>query len=337
MRGAVETTALVTLAFARIQPQAAEVKQAVDWLVAHRTGNGWQPTKAKGPALAALAAFYQHAQAADDRYHLTVTVNETQVATLDVLGSAEGRAIAVPRKALKTGQPNRVHFEMEGRGRFGYAATLTGFTRDFKPDQNPMNRFAAIHRRVYYPASPELDGKVLNTGFGVAVNATPFENLASQVALGAKAKIAITAWRTIPSSTPEWEREFLIVEEHLPAGTTLIEGSVSTSATSYTLADGVLTFYFPPDNGVGMIYYDVYGYLPGQYRALPTSIRSAYEPGRYHLGPSASFAFEFPVSPTPIPISRRPTSFMPGVRSTSTRAGSPRPAYRLSRSSPSTP
>ena len=123
--------------------------------------------------MAALAAFYQHAQAADDRYRLTVTVNETQVAALDVLGSAEGRAIAVPRKALKTGQPNRVHFEMEGRGRFGYAATLTGFTRDFKPDQDPDRiEFATIQRRVYYPAPPELDGKVLNTGFGVAVNAT---------------------------------------------------------------------------------------------------------------------------------------------------------------------
>ena len=32
VRGAVETTALVTLAFARVQPQAAEVERAVDWL-----------------------------------------------------------------------------------------------------------------------------------------------------------------------------------------------------------------------------------------------------------------------------------------------------------------
>ena len=214
-----------------------------------------------------------------------MTVNETQVATLDVLGSAEGRAIAVPRKALKTGQPNRVHFEMEGRGRFGYAATLTGFTRDFKPDQNPEESIRGHPPPRVLPRPPELDGKVLNTGFGVAVNATPFENLASQVALGAKAKVAITAWRTIPASTPEWEREFLIVEEHLPAGTTLIEGSVSTSATSYTLADGVLTFYFPPDNGVGMIYYDVYGYLPGQYRALPTSIRQRLRAGPVSSGP----------------------------------------------------
>jgi len=306
VRGAVETTALVTLAFARVQPQAAEIERAVDWLLAHRVGNGWQPTKAKGPALAALAAYYQHAQAADDRYRLTVTVNETRVATLDVLGSAEGKAIAVPRKVLKTGQPNRVHFEMEGRGRFGYAATLTGFTRDFKPDQDPVNRVATIQRRVYYPAPPELDGKVLNVGFGVAVNATHFENLASQVELGAKARVAITARRTIPGNTPEWERDFLIVEEHLPAGTTLIEGSVNTSATSYNLADGVLTFYFAPNQNLGVTSYDVYGYLPGQYNALPTSIRSAYEPGRYHLGSTGELRVRLPSEPNTDPYKPTP-------------------------------
>ena len=34
------------------------------------------------------------------------------------------------------------------------------------------------------------------------------------------------------------------------------------------------------------MHYDVYGYLPGTYRALPASIRSAYDPGRSHLGPA---------------------------------------------------
>ena len=58
--------------------------------------------------------------------------------------------------------------------------------------------------------------------------------------------MGLTVWRNIPETTPEWERDFLVVEEHLPAGTTLIEGSVQTSASSYTLADGVLTFYFAP-------------------------------------------------------------------------------------------
>ncbi len=238
----------------------------IDWLHAHRFGHGWNPHRAKGPALAALALYHGRAKGAEDRYRLTVTVNDTKVAELAVQGSSESRAIAVPVKALKAGDSNRVSLAMEGRGTFSYAVTMTGFTRDFGPDQDRANRPAWVERRVYWPAPAELDGKVLPAGFGVAVNPSTFENVATQVALGGKARVGLTVWRNIPTTTPEWERDSLVVEEYLPAGTTLIEGSVQTSASSFTLADGVLTFYFHPDQNPGGIQYDVYGYLPGQYR-----------------------------------------------------------------------
>ena len=57
----------------------SRARRAIDWLLAHRFGNGWKPHKAKGPALAALALYYGKAQGAEDRYRLTVTVNDTQV------------------------------------------------------------------------------------------------------------------------------------------------------------------------------------------------------------------------------------------------------------------
>ena len=71
---------------------------------------------------------------------------------------------------------------------------------------------------------------------------------------------------------------------------------MSTSATSFELADGVLTFYFAPNQNPDAISYDVYGYLPGQYRALPASIRSAYEPGRFHLGSASELRVRQPAS-----------------------------------------
>jgi uncharacterized protein YfaS (alpha-2-macroglobulin family)/TolA-binding protein len=284
VRGAVETTALVALAYARTRPQAPELERAVEWLLAHRTGPGWQPHKAKGPALAALASFHGRAQRSDDRYRLTVSVNDTQVAELNVAGATQGQTIAVPLKALKLGQANHVRFGMEGRGRFGYAVTMSGFAREFGPDQDRHNRIAWVDRRAYSRAPAELDGKVLPVGFSVAVNAQSFENLATQVALGGKAHVELTVWRNIPGNTPEWERDFLVVTEHLPSGATLIEGTLNTSANSYSLDEGVLSLYFAPDRNPGTLSYDVYGYLPGQFRALPASVRSAYEPGRFHLG-----------------------------------------------------
>ncbi len=283
-RGAVETTALAALALARVRPQGNELDRAAEWLHAHRFGYGWNPHRAKGPALAALALYHARSKGAEDRYRLTVSVNETKVAELNVAGSGESQAIRVPLRALKAGDANRVGLAMEGRGTFSYSVTMTGFTRDFGPEQDRNNRPAWVDRRVYWPAPHELDGKVLPSSFGVAVNADSWENTISQVALGGKGRVGLVVWRNVPDSTPEWERDFLVVEEQLPAGTTLIEGSVITSASSYTLADGVLTFYFAPDQNPGGIQYDVYGYLPGQYRALPTSVRSAYDPGRQQLG-----------------------------------------------------
>ena len=103
VRGAAETTALVSLAYARVRPQAPELEGAVAWLTAHRAGTGWRPHKAKGPALAALASYYGHAQLAEDRYRLTVTVNDTKLAELNVTGATAGQAIPVPLKALKVG------------------------------------------------------------------------------------------------------------------------------------------------------------------------------------------------------------------------------------------
>jgi tetratricopeptide (TPR) repeat protein len=294
VRSPVEITALATLAYARARPQAPELERAAEWLLAHRAGAGWLPHKAKGPALSALGAYFGRAQASEDRYRLTVSVNETKLAEFDVTGTTEGRTLAVPLKALRSGQANRIRFGMEGRGRFGYAVALSAFTREFGPDQSRENRVAWVDRRAYFPAPPELDGKALPAGFSVAVNAQPFENLASQVALGGKAHVALTVWRNIPWNTPEWERDFLVVSEPLPAGTTLIEGSLSTSANSYSVGDGVLTLYFAPDRNPGTISYDVYGYLPGQFRTLPASVRSAYEPGRYHLGVPGALRVRLP-------------------------------------------
>ncbi len=305
-RGPVEATALAALAFAKVRPQATELEGAVDWLLAHRQGPGWLPHKAKGPALAALASYYGRAQGAEDRYQLVVSVNDTEVARLDVTGAAEGRALLVPRKALKVGDRNRVRFDMEGRGTFGYAVTMTGFTREFGPDQDRANRSALINRRDYRPAPPELDGKVLPTGFSVVTNPTFFYNKASRVALGGKVRVELNAHRNEAGNRPEWERDFLVVEEYLPAGTTLIEGSVRSAASSYTLADNVLTFYFAPGQGPGDFSYEVYGYLPGQYRALPTSIRSAYEPGRMHLGPAGELRVLAPGEPNTDPYQPTP-------------------------------
>jgi len=284
-RGPAEATALASLAFARSRPEAPVARKGIDWLLAHRVGDGWQPAKAKGPAVAALAAHHARGKATEDRFRMVITVNDEKVHEADIAGAADGRAIRVPRRALKPGGKNRVRFDVEGRGTFAYAVTLTGFTRDFAPDQDRHGRAFTVNRRVYWAEAPSLDGRPLATGFGVAVNAQGFENTITQLPVGARTSISVEATRNGTDGRPAWERDFLVLEEHLPAGTTLVEGSVRSQASHQTFADGVLTLYFAPDQAPDLVY-DVFGYLPGEYRALPPILSSAYEPGRRHVGPA---------------------------------------------------
>ena len=139
-RSDAETTALAALAFARVRPQSPDLAAACDWLLAHRRGIGWQPPKAKGPALAALAKFHGSAQAAEDRYRLVVTVNDQEVYRADVVGATEGKAVLVPRRFLKAADRNRVKFDVEGRGTVRLRRHADGLHPRLRPRPGPREQ-----------------------------------------------------------------------------------------------------------------------------------------------------------------------------------------------------
>ena len=138
-------------------------------------------------------------------------------------------------------------------------------------------------------ADPQLDGKPLPTGFGVAVNAALFRELGQAgPPRRPRPHPHRPALERAGANLHPWERDFLVLREYLPAGTTLVEGSVQTQAVHYELSDGVLTFYFAPGQLPRYTYYDVFGYLPGKYRTLPSRAVERLRPR--HAGISASRA-----------------------------------------------
>ena len=160
--GAAETTALVSLAYARVRPQATELEgrdRLADWLTAPAPAGG--RSKAKGPALAALAAYYGHAQLAEDRYRLTVTVNDTKLAELNVTGATAGQAIPVPLKSVKveSAEPRSLRHGRPRSLRLRRHASGLHPRLRARPETGQSRR-----RRVatgLLPWLPELDGKVL--------------------------------------------------------------------------------------------------------------------------------------------------------------------------------
>ena len=101
---------------------------------------------------------------------------------------------------------------------------------------------------------------------------------------GGRARVRLDlAWND-GGNRPAWERDFTVLRDHLPAGASVVEGSVRSSASRVEQADGAISFYFAPDQLSRYVYYDIVGTTEGDYRSLPPELSSAYDPTRRHLG-----------------------------------------------------
>ena len=283
---AIEATGLAILAFAEIRPDAPELAGAVEWLLAHRAGPAWRPSRANGPCVAALSRFYSRGKAERDRYRLVVQVNGAEVDRFEVIGQPGRRTIVVPRASLKADGPNRVSFDIEGRGTFGYSATLTGFTRGFdRAGIAEGPKPPVVLERAYLAASPEFEGKTLPNGFTSVLTTERFANPASRVRVGGRVRVSIRPVGSFPTPRAGSKgASYLLVEDTLPAGASMVEGSLSTDAAVQHLADGVLTVSFAPGQVPTEVSYELNGLIPGRYRTLPPRVFDADDPGRSALG-----------------------------------------------------
>jgi hypothetical protein len=284
MRNDDEMAALALLAYLAVRPESPTVRATVDYLLAHRP---WPAARTRGPALAALARWFGRQKPARADYRLTVRVGGGKYATtLRADGETAGWTVDVPADAIAEGE-NRIDLLLEGRGRPTFVAVLTGFARDLKPEGESTDRLS-FRRRVYKAAAPEYRGKPIRTGFRVLTHSyRPFTNEVSHLPVGQMTHVSVRVERRPLHGQPERERDFLIVREPIPAGTTVLEGSIEGTYEYYRVGDGEIMVYagrrWPPVE----LEYTLVGYAPGTYRILPTVVESVYTPGRRAVGTPA--------------------------------------------------
>ena len=259
----VETTALVLLAMEAVRSNSPLVKHAVEYLLSKRTFYGYSPYKAKGPTVAALAVYYQQTQFEKSDYRLKISVNGNEVKSAVVRGEQPTILIDVPGDNLADGQ-NKIEFTLEGRGNYAYTVTLTGFSPEIIDPKSWDRPF--IRSRKYYHAPLEYRGRQ------IASSTTEITQLED----GMRTYVAID----IEERT---SNRYLIIDEYLPAGTMLVEGSVSGNHQYYEVGDGMITFYYPPSQRVRDYRYQLVSYAPGTYRVMPTVIRDAMRPGEMRI------------------------------------------------------
>ena len=270
-----EVRALYALAIQAVTPQAPEAKEQVDWLLAHRMGNRWAPDKATGPAAMALAQWFAQSRFEGERYRLAVFVNDVRVRDLEIDASWPTQRIDVPRLALREGK-QRVTFQITGRGRYTYQCLLGGFV----PAERLQSTTDAWDvRRTYQPAPLEVDGREIARGFGVVRGPhSRFENPLTELPVGRRALVDLSVRRRVAADTPEGRLSYLAMTEPIPSGATVIESSVRGAFERFEVGPGAIIFHVGNRRSVGTIHYELYGYLPGKYRAGPTVIADVYRP-----------------------------------------------------------
>lgn len=302
-RGSIETTAIVASAIARIEPKSATLAESVNWLVARRAEI---PASALGDWIVAVSAFYGEAKAANDRYTLAIRVEDREVGRIETDANASTRSIEVPVDVLKLQGDHHITFDIEGRGTYGYAIELSGFSTDFAAAaKNAAGVDFAIEKRVFEAGPPIVAGEPLPTGFSIAVHPVTFDNIITKVALGARSRTRIVLSRPAEGRSRR-DRDGLIVIDHPPAGVAPIVDSIQSHASAVRFRRGELIFWFAPGIDPGTIVYDSIGTISGDYLAPPVEIASARDASRRVFGTPGGLevlkkgeASDDPYRPTP--------------------------------------
>jgi len=259
----VETTALALLAMESVRPNSPIVKQSVDYLLSKRTYCGYSPYKAKGPVVAALAVYFKQTRFESSDYRLKISINGKEVKSAIVEGEQPTMLIDVQGDNLADGE-NRVEFALQGRGNYAYSVTLSGFSPEIT-DPKSWNR-PFIRSRKYYHAPLEYRGRQISSS---TTEITQLED-------GERTYISVDVQE-------HTSNRYLVIDEYLLAGTMLVESSISGNHQYHEVGDGVITFYYPPNQRFRDYRYQLVSYAPGTYRSMPTVIRDAMRPGEMRI------------------------------------------------------
>ncbi|MCU0779705.1 MAG: hypothetical protein MUF04_01230 [Akkermansiaceae bacterium] len=277
-----ETTALVLLALAESRPESPRAATAVKALMNAQGCCGFPTSRARGVAVAALAAWFGGGKEQATDLAITVRVNGEDIGAVKAAGEA-GQALFEVPPGTANADKTVVEFRMKGRGRYTYAATLFGFSKDtaatgdeVKPD---------IEVASYFHAPLEYRGRP------IAVNST---STVSNAESGQRVQVGVR-------SRMRWhgnDRSY-VLDVPLPAGARLVEGSITANdASRHEVHPGFIRV-FSNGHWVPSLGFTLSGYAPGSFRALPPVLREIGNPGFMAVGPTVHLAILAPGEKSP--------------------------------------
>ena len=263
-RNPVETTALALLAYEALEPQASSIPEAARFLLASLDRLGCRPAKAKGVVAAALTAYYTTRARIESDYTLEISVNGAPAGTMAAESGSERKILHIPRNLIREGR-NSVSFRKQGQGQYFYTVSLTGFTKDL--EHEPAWTSPEIRSKRFIHENLTYRGRTIGTS----------TMQISELESGRLATVRIR----LRGRTGD---RYLVLEDAIPAGATLLRDSVSGNYSYMQTAGGKVAFYFEPNRSLSTISYRIAGYAPGEYRVLPPVLKDALDPGQMIVG-----------------------------------------------------
>ena len=189
----VSTTALVTLALARVQPDHALIAQTVRWLVVARGARGWSTSIDRAMAILALSSYAVQTGELGGDYSYKVQLDQSDIlAGLVKPNTAPTTASkTVPLATIKPG-----------------TTSLLAVTRDY---QKPGRLYYTVDLRYVTPAKQI---EALNRGFAVSHTYTSLDDPAKPITT-AKLSETVRVTVTVVVSSPH---PYVVIEDLLPAG-----------------------------------------------------------------------------------------------------------------------
>jgi len=290
----VEAHALFAMTLQAISPESPQLATEIDWLLSHRAGHRWLPDRATGPAALVLGQWFARTRFTDEKYRLTVFVNDFQVGQFDFDQTAVSQSILVSPKFFVGGR-ERIQFRLEGRGRYTYQCLARRF---IKPEQANRGYYGSWLR----PAPLEVDGREVprgtNSGGTEGVFVKPgwslSDNRVTELPVGKQAIFEITAAPRTIKAGPTVDQFVLTVP--IPAGTSVVPKSVVGPFDRYELRAGEIAFFFAqPRVDAVTVNFRLTGTVPGQYVVEPAVVRNALDPTAYAVIP-LSYTGEQPIT-----------------------------------------
>ena len=194
------------------------------------------------------------------------------------------RQIEVPAEVLRNDKPQRIEFQLEGRATFSYSAVLSGFV---SADQIKATTKTWTVARRYEPSQKILAGRTVPRGFDVVDGSyRSFTNPLTHLAVGNRGEVTLSPRRHLTSGSGAKPYDYLVLTEPIPAGCSILDGSIRGSFERYEIEPGQITFFIGNQRYPNDISYTLVGYLPGRYRAAPSMLQNYFKPGEFTISQS---------------------------------------------------